>query len=166
MMDKDTEKMLRAEVTERDKIETDAKAFHTQWAKTRQSMPNYRPASSGAASSSRDTRRAAPKSMSGKKLPKRLVGDLTILQSSVRDYAPVGGYIWRGNTTLTWNCHFKPNFPRRTFTTKVVGERAAILGCLRYLWTCYNIEQGRPEGTCPIEGIFEGPPPECLEVAE
>lgn len=148
-LDKDAQNDLKTEQKERKARKQESDNFHAEWKSKRASI------TSGGSGSRKSRQGGNRDNEPQRKYPKAISTNLKVLQSQVRNLCPPKGYIWRGNTTNSWNCHFAP-WPRKSIPTKVWGEQTAIRFCLQWLWACYNMNIARPAHECPIEGIFDG----------
>lgn len=150
-LDKEMQDQYNEEKKDKKQREANRKEFEEGWRAKRAKVPSKNKSSSGRSSSSRQGSGGTAETK--KQFPAEAPSSLEVLQRDIRHLTPDGGYIWRGNQSSTWNCHFEPH-PRKSFSAKIWGEREAILRCLRSLWDSFNTKHGLAEQTCPIAGIY------------
>ena len=80
---------------------------------------------------------------------RRKVPPSEISHADAKLLAPPSSYVWRRHTTGHWCGKLPPHGEISRSWTKH-GEREAVLGLIRELWT----QHGMIGDACPIEGLF------------
>lgn len=105
-----------------------AEAFTQAWAEKRKHVL----VAGGEQCEGRAKRGRGKPQAKAKPLPKGAIG-----QGDAKTLCPVGGDIWRGVSSGTWEAHCRP-YRRISRSWAKYGHRGALILCLRYLWDAHN----------------------------
>lgn len=74
-------------------------------------------------------------------------------QKDLKRFCPPGGYLWRGLSNGSWQCHYPP-WQRGHYSWDQWGASGAAKEALKHLWRCHLAENAKAEADCPVEGLF------------
>ena len=80
---------------------------------------------------------------------------LLVGQHDVKQFAPPGARVWRGNIRAEWWGELKPYKCVWSSVDRAGSEREAIKAMLQQLWMLFNVTHGYPKQHCPVSGIFD-----------